>query len=113
MAKGKATREHIEKFIDEFKACSGKEFEVVRTFKTSNFLIKKNLVFDDIYNIVFNELNYTHYIDGPDQERDSFYEEGEVWEFVIQKFNSEIYIKLKLFKDHLGQHRSKCMQFHE
>ena len=86
---------------------------MARTFKTSNFLLKNNLTFSDIYDAVLNDLKYFHYIDGPDEERDSFYEEGEVWEFEIQKFNSKIYIKLKLFNDHLGMHRSRCMQFHD
>ncbi len=113
MAKGKATKKQVEKFIEEFKACSGEQFEVARTFKTNRFLLKKNLTFVDIHYVVLNDLNYTHYIDGPDEERDSHYEEGEVWEFVIEKFNSKIYIKLKLFIDHLGMHRSKCMQFHD
>jgi hypothetical protein len=40
-------------------------------------------------------------------------EAGEIWEFVIDKYNSKIYIKLKLFKDHIGTLRSKCMQFHD
>lgn len=105
--------QEIEDFLEEFRACSRPRIDVMRTRKTVSFLLKKNLTFKDVDIIIFKDLNSTHYIDGPDEERDTEHEQGEIWEFVVEKFNRKIYIKLKLFKDHLGVLRGKCLQFHD
>jgi hypothetical protein len=71
LAKRKAKRTEIEEFLEEFRACSRPRVDVIRTSKTTKFLLKKNLTFKDIDEIISEELNSIHYIDGPDEERDS------------------------------------------
>jgi len=69
-------------------------------------------VTEDAEKIIFEELNYYHYHKGPRKERDEKHESGEIWIFKLNKYNTDIYIKLKLYKNKIGLLKGKCLSFH-
>jgi len=112
LAKGKATKGQIEDFLNEFRACSRPRVEIEPRPENLTFLSSLDHFSEDADKIILEEINYKHYHKGPRKERDEKHEPGEIWIFKINKFDTEIYIKLKLYRNRINQLSGKCISFH-
>lgn len=111
MAKRKATRPEIEGFLDEFRARSRPEVNIEPRPEYFNFLTSKNLSQKDAYAVILDELDHTHYVSGPEDDYNKRTYPGPIWKFKIKKFETTVYIKLKLFEGK-QMPEAKCLSFH-
>lgn len=111
MPKGKATREEIVEFLDEFRSVSRPKVDIDP--RNLGFLISNNLVLDDAYKVILEELDHTHYDSGPEDDYNKNEHPEPFWIFKIKKFEKNLYIKLKIYTGKLGQPCGKCLSFHD
>ncbi len=111
MAKKKATKQEIKDFLEEFRARSRPRVEIEPRPEYLQFLTSKNLVEKDANDVILMELDYTHYISGPEDDYNKNLYPGPIWVFKIKKFDTMIYIKLKLYDGKYGP-SAKCIAFH-
>ena len=112
MPKGKATQQEIEEFLEEFRSRSRPTVNNEPRPEYFGFLASKNLSQEDAYAVILEDLNYKHYVSGPEDDYNKEEHSDPVWKFKIKKFGTTIYIKLKLYTGKLGP-SSKCLSFHD
>jgi len=112
LAKRKATEQEIEDFLEEFRLRCRPKVEIEPRPEYIGFLFANNLLQEDAYSVILNELNHTHYVSGPEDDYNKKHPDP-VWKFKIKKFDTTIYIKLKLYTGKLGLPCSKCLSFHD
>jgi len=106
----KATEKEVEEFLEEFRARSRPIVDIEPRPEYLNFLILKNLTQEDAYSVVLEELDYRHYVSGPEDDYNKTYP-GSIWKFKIKKFGTTVYIKLKLYNGKICP-AGKCLSFH-
>ena len=107
----KPSNEQIEEFLEEFRSCCRPRVDIEPRPEFLNFLSSRNLIHENAEDIILNELNAEHYNNGPEADYNERFPAGEIWKFQIEKYDTKIYIKLKLYHDKLGTLRSKCLSF--
>ena len=112
MAKHKATKKEIEEFLEEFRSRCRPTVDIEPRPEYHVFLALKNLIQEDAYAVILKELDYKHYVSGPEDDYNKKTYPDPIWKFKIKKFGTTVYIKLKLFIGELGLLRSKCLSFH-
>lgn len=111
MAEQKATRQEIGEFLEEFRVRSGIKVDIEPCPKNIKFLLSNNLSNKDAYDVILNDLDYTHYFSGPEDDYNKKIYPGPIWKFKINKFETTIYIKLKLYEGKFLP-EAKCLSFH-
>ena len=87
----------VELFIKEFKEAVKAQnvYFVGNRQKNREFLTKLGWTAEDVINFLFSELSPSHYISGPEEERDPKFEKGIVYKFMLRIESYDVYVKIK------------------
>ena len=98
----------IKNFLKKATDClENNRFKLIRRDKNNEFITNKGYTEKEIKAIIKN-LELSNFIKGPEEDKNSEHEDGEVW--IFQKNN--IYIKLKLYYKS-NKLWLKCISFHD
>jgi hypothetical protein len=112
LAGEKPTKNEIEEFLEEFRTRCRPKVDFEPRPEYFQFLTSKNLIEYHANKVILKDLNYSHYISGPEKDYNSRQYPGCVWKFKILKFETTVYIKLKLYTGKFGEPSAKCLSFH-
>ena len=87
----------IELFIKEFKRAVLNQniYFIGGRQKNKDFLSKLGWTAEDVINFLFSELSPSHYIEGPEEERDPAFGRGIVYKFMMKIEGYDVYVKIK------------------
>ena len=85
---------------------NGDKFIIANREKNRNFILKYNLLINDIKKIIL-DLEIDDYYKGPEEDDDGF--EGEIWIFTPYFQHTKLYIKIRLNNNILVV----CISIHE
>jgi hypothetical protein len=112
LAENKPTKQEIEDFLEDFRTRCRPRVEIEPRPEYFQFLLSRNLIENDANKVILEELNYSHYVSGPEEDYSSTQYPGLIWKFKIEKFETTVYIKLKLYTGKFGEPSAKCLSFH-
>lgn len=103
----------IEKFLEDFRCCSRPRVNFAEYDKNDIFFANSGISPQEVQEILLKKLSWKHYKKGPEPERNPNHPQGIVYHFIYPWENYEIYIKLKIFYNKLGQMSAICISFHD
>ncbi len=106
-------KEEIENFLEDFRSCSRPRVEIADYDKNDIFFANSGITMEEVQEILLEKLSWKHYKKGPEPEKNPNFPQGIVYHFVYPWENIEIYIKLKVFYNKLGQMSAICISFHD
>ena len=112
MAREKPAKQEIEDFLEEFRTLGRPRVDFEPRPEYFQFLASKNLIEYQANKVILDDLNYSHYALGPETDYNPEKYPGPVWKFKIDKFNTIVYIKLKIYPGKFGEQSAKCLSFH-
>jgi len=106
-------RKEIEKFLEDFRCCSRPNVEIADYKKNDRFIANSGITQEEVREILLEKLSWEHYKKGPEPERNPNHPQGIVYHFVYHWESYDIYIKLKVYDNKLGQLSAICISFHD
>lgn len=98
-------------FLEIFrKACNMRCFDFVPRNKNVDLLDGLEITKTQAIEELCRKLSAEHHIGGPEKDRDEV-RGGEVWMFKLNLWETEVYVKLKVFTSN-GKYCIKCISFH-
>lgn len=105
-------KNQIEDFLEDFREDAGTSPDIADRDNYDDFRIRSGISFDEMREILLKKLSSSHYLAGPEPERDPKFPQGIIYKFIYPWENYEIYIKLKIYY-HLGFKIGICLSFHD